>query len=145
MALEKTESTITPEIDVSNLETSLEFYVDLLGFEVSFARPEEKFAYLLWHGAGFMIEEVGAGRSFHRAPLEPPYGRGVNFQIRCADVRALHGRLQGAGARLVLPLEERWYRQGKNERGNRQFVVADPDGYLLRFFEDMGTRAGREF
>ena len=140
MDREQPETTITPEIDVSNLERSLRFYVDLLGFEVSFARPEEKFAYLLWCGAGFMIEEIGAGRSFHSAPLEKPYGRGVNFQIRVADVCALRGRLQSAGAEFILPLEERWYRQGTNERGNRQFVVADPDGYLLRFFEDIGTR-----
>jgi hypothetical protein len=26
------------------------------------------------------------------------------------------------------------------EAGNRQFVVTDPDGYLLRFYEDMGSR-----
>src|SRR4051812_12247168 len=141
---EQREATITPELDVSNLATSLRFYVDLLGFEVSFARPEEKFAYLLWNGAGFMIEEIGAGRSFHSAPLEKPYGRGVNFQIRVANVRALHGRLEVAGAQFILPLEERWYRRGTNERGNRQFVVADPDGYLLRFFEDLGTRAHNE-
>jgi len=24
--------------------------------------------------------------------------------------------------------------------GNRQFVVPDPDGYLLRFFQDLGER-----
>ena len=144
MTPDQPETTITPELDVSNLETSLGFYVDLLGFEVSFARPEEKFAYLLWNGAGFMIEEIGAGRSFHGAPLQKPYARGVNFQIRVADVRTLHGRLEGAGAPFILPLEERWYRQGTNERGDRQFVVADPDGYLLRFFEDLGTRAHQE-
>jgi len=26
------------------------------------------------------------------------------------------------------------------EAGNRQFIVADPDGYLLRFFSDVGRR-----
>ena len=36
---------------------------------------------------------------------------------------------------------ERWYRKNGAEVGNRQFVVADPDGYLLRFFEDLGSRA----
>ena len=30
--------------------------------------------------------------------------------------------------------EESWYRRGSEENGNRQFVVADPDGYLLRFY-----------
>ena len=76
---------ITPEIDVSNLEESLKFYVELLRFELSFTRPEEKFAYLRLNGAGLMLEQIGAGRSFHEAPLERLYGRGVNFQIRVDD------------------------------------------------------------
>ncbi|HEY0476960.1 MAG TPA: hypothetical protein VGD37_05520 [Kofleriaceae bacterium] len=37
-------------------------------------------------------------------------------------------------------MEERWYRRNDHEVGNRQFVVADPDGYLLRFFGDLGQR-----
>ena len=143
MTREQLRGAITPELDVSDLETSLRFYVELLGFEVSFTRPEEKFAYLLVNGAGFMLEEIGAGRSFHSAPLERPYGRGVNFQIRVEDVGQLQRRLQAAAIPFVIPLEERWYRNGEEERGNRQFVVADPDGYLLRFFEDLGTRAHR--
>ena len=27
------------------------------------------------------------------------------------------------------------------EFGSRQFVIADPDGFLLRFFTDIGSRA----
>lgn len=135
-----TDSSITPELDVSNLERSRQFYVATLGFEVLFERPEEKFVYLTLNGAGFMLEQIGAGRSFHSAPLEPPFGRGVNFQIRVDDLGKLLGRVRAADVQLVVPVEERWYRRGESERGNRQFVVADPDGYLLRFFEDLGVR-----
>jgi uncharacterized glyoxalase superfamily protein PhnB len=57
-----------------------------------------------------------------------------------------------AGAEIVMPMEERWYRVdvvqpggrwqtvGPTEVGNRQFVVADPDGYLWRPFQDLGQR-----
>jgi hypothetical protein len=41
---------------------------------------------------------------------------------------------------LFVPLEERWYRRDDVLLGNRQFLVQDPDGYLLRFFEDLGER-----
>ncbi len=88
---------ITPELEVSNLENSLQFYVATLGFEVMFERPEEKFVYLTLNGAGFMLEQIGAGRSFQRAPLEPPYGRGVNFQIRVEGVTDLVRRVQAVG------------------------------------------------
>ncbi|WP_156899359.1 hypothetical protein [Pleomorphomonas koreensis] len=45
-----------------------------------------------------------------------------------------------AGAIILIPMEERWYRQKDEEAGNRQFVLVDPDGYLLRFFTNLGRR-----
>jgi catechol 2,3-dioxygenase-like lactoylglutathione lyase family enzyme len=132
---------ITPELDVADLDRSLAFYTGTLGFQIRFQRPEEQFAYLDLDGVHLMLEEAtGPGRRFHTAPLEHPYGRGVNFQIEVTDVDALHARVMAAGFDLVIALEERWYRQDRIERGNRQFVVADPDGYLLRFFTDLGQR-----
>lgn len=41
-----------------------------------------------------------------------------------------------------MPLEARWYRPGERKAGNRQLVVMDPDGYLLRPFGALGTRTG---
>ena len=132
---------LTPELDVSDLRQSLAFYVGTLGFSVRFERPEEGFAYLDLDGIPLMLEAAtGPGRRFHTAPLEHPYGRGVNFQIEVVNVDDLYARIMGAGLTPLIALEERWYRQGDQESGNRQFVVADPDGYLLRFFTDLGVR-----
>lgn len=36
--------------------------------------------------------------------------------------------------------EEAWYRKGDFEVGQRQFLVQDPDGYLLRLVEGLGER-----
>ncbi|WP_293897579.1 VOC family protein [Phenylobacterium sp.] len=133
---------LVPELDVTDLEASLGFYVRTLGFKVAYRRPEDRFAYLERQGAELMLEEAaGPGRRFRTAPLERPYGRGLNLQIACADVVRLHARVIAAGGEIVIPLETRWYRAGATEKGNRQFVVADPDGYLLRFFQDLGERA----
>ena len=132
---------LVPELDVEDLDRSLAFYVGVVGFNVLYARPEERFAYLDLEGAHLMLEEAaGPGRRFRLAALEHPYGRGVNFQIEVADVDALHGRVQDAGIEIVIALEERWYRRDALENGNRQFVVADPDGYLLRFYANLGQR-----
>jgi len=35
---------------------------------------------------------------------------------------------------------EAWYRVGDQEVGQREFLVQDPDGYLLRFVERLGMR-----
>ena len=132
------------ELDVSALDRSLAFYVDLVGFKIRFARPDERFTYLVLDDAHLMLEEAaGPGRRFRTAPLERPYGRGVNLQIRVADSSALHASLCGAGVAPYIPLEERWYAQDDFEIGLRQFVVADPDGYLLRFATDLGRRPGQ--
>jgi catechol 2,3-dioxygenase-like lactoylglutathione lyase family enzyme len=132
---------LIPELDVRDLARSLAFYVELIGFRIRFERPEERFAYLTLDDAHLMLEEAaGPGRRFRTAPLERPYGRGVNFQIKVADAAALHGRVCAVGLVPYLPLEERWYRQNRAENGGRQFVIADPDGYLLRFYTGLGQR-----
>lgn len=148
-------ASLVPELDVRDLEVSLPFYVELLGFRVVFRRREERFAYLAHeHGSSeLMVQEAaGPGRRFRTAPLEAPFGRGINFQLAVADVDAVHARLRAAGRELVVPLEERWYRvdveapagrwveAGSMEAGNRQFVAADPDGYLWRPYQDLGVR-----
>ena len=132
---------LTPELDVEDLETSLRIYTGAFGFRVLFKRSEERFACLEREGAHLMLEEAaGPGRRFRTAPLEKPYGRGINLQIRVSDVVMLYERVARAEVSVIIPLEERWYRQGSLERGNRQFVASDPDGYLLRFFSDLGER-----
>lgn len=144
---------LVPELDVTALTTSLRFYAEVLEFRVLFERSAERFAYLERDGVELMIQEAaGPGRRFRTAPLEFPCGRGVNFQLRVEDVDRAHSRAVEAGVDIVSPIEERWYRvdvtesggrwqvKGPTEAGNRQFIVADPDGYLWRPFRDLGTR-----
>ncbi len=132
---------IVPELLCSDFARSLAFYTGDCGFSVRYERPEDRFAYLDRDGAELMLEQLTTGeRSFVTAPIAQPFGRGMNLQIEVSDVDALHARVAAAGNRIVLPLEERWYRSGDEELGNRQFIVADPDGYLLRFFSDLGRR-----
>ncbi|MFN3319298.1 MAG: bleomycin resistance protein [Allorhizobium sp.] len=136
------ENALVPELAVSDWRASRAFYCDLIGFEVVYERPEEGFSFLRLGDAQLMIDQVGLGRTFElaEAPLDRPFGRGVNLQIRVPHVRPVLDRLETAAVSLYLPLEEKWYRRDNHEVGNRQFVVTDPDGYLLRLFEDLGMR-----
>lgn len=133
---------LVPELAVGDWRRSLAFYRDVLGFELRYQREEDGFAYLALGGADLMIDQIGLGRTFDdgHAPDGYPFGRGLNLQIEVPDVAPLLRALERHGISLFLPLEERWYRKGALEVGNRQFVVADPDGYLLRFFQDLGER-----
>ena len=125
---------------MANLDTSLAFY-GAVGFAVLYGRAEERFAYLELDGVNLMIQEAGGpGRRFRTAPLEYPFGRGINFQIEVSRVDRVLERVVAAGYAPEIPMEERWYKTDRGLAGNRQFVVADPDGYLLRFFQDLGNR-----
>lgn len=132
---------LVPELYVSDIDRSRRFYTGVLGFAVLYDRPEERFAYLVRESAALMLEQPGdPARTWLAGPLEPPYGRGINLQIEVAEIGPLHAAVLAAEAPLLLPLEERWYRRDSVLLGQRQFVVQDPDGYLLRFCQDLGTR-----
>jgi predicted enzyme related to lactoylglutathione lyase len=144
---------LVPELDVEDLAASMRFYAGVLQFRTLFERPVERFAYLERDGVELMIQEAaGPGRRFRTAALERPFGRGVNFQLGVEDVDEVHDRAVAAGFEIVVPMEERWYRvdvretggrwriAGPSEAGNRQFVVADADGYLWRPYRDLGVR-----
>src|SRR5262245_9661555 len=114
---------LVPELEVTDLDASLAFYVGTCGFAIRYRRPEEAFAYLALGGAELMLEAAdGPGRRLSDATLERPFGRGVNLQIEVDAVDPLLDRVLAAGTPLVLGLEERWYRGAGVELGSRQFV-----------------------
>lgn len=130
---------LVPELNVRALERSLAFWRDLLGFRVVYGRPQEGFAFLELEGLQVMLERLDA-ESWRTGPLEPPFGRGINLQMEVSRLQPLLDRLAAAHWPLWHPPEERWYRVGMVEHGQRQFLVQDPDGYLLRFCETLGER-----
>jgi catechol 2,3-dioxygenase-like lactoylglutathione lyase family enzyme len=134
------ETGLVPELAVANAETSLKFYINILGFEILFQREEENFAYLKKGNAEIMLDQIGSTRTWSAGELEPPLGRGVNFQIEVDSVDDLYHRVQANSIVPFLPLEDKWYRRNDKLVGNRQFIVQDPDGYLLRFYQDLGTK-----
>ena len=132
---------IVPELICSDIERSLGFYRDLLGFQVRYARPAERFAFLDRDGAELMLEQPTSwDRLAPRAELTHPYGRGINLEIGVSDAERLHAAVVAAGIAMFLPLETRWYGRTHDEVSVRQFAVQDPDGYLLRFSQDLGSR-----
>ncbi len=132
---------LVPELVVADLAASQAFWCDLIGFQVAFARPEDGFLYLDLDGAQVMLEQFEEGADhWLTGALSPPYGRGINFQIEVAALQPILQRLAAAAWSLFRPVEEGWYRRDRVELGQRQFLVQDPDGYLLRLAEDLGER-----
>src|SRR6266545_7050865 len=94
------------ELMVSDHAASRDFYVRIIGFEVRYERPAEKFSYLDLGGAELMIEEQTD--FWATAPRERPYGRGINLQIQVDRLDPILSRLVATGVALFRPVEEAW-------------------------------------
>jgi catechol 2,3-dioxygenase-like lactoylglutathione lyase family enzyme len=129
---------LIPELSVTSLQESLRFWCGLLGFEIAYDRPAARFAFLTRGAVQVMLCERN-GR-WEPGEMQRPFGRGINLQITVERIAPMLAALQTAGWALYEGPNEAWYRTGDREGGQREFLVQDPDGYLLRFAEDLGTR-----
>ena len=134
-------NSLVPELAITDYEKSLDFYTKILGFTIEYKRVEEGFAYLSLGESQIMIDQIGKTRTWRTGEFEHPLGRGINLQIKVVEsIDSLLERLRQNNITLFMEPEEKWYRKEDYEVGNKQFLVQDPDGYLLRFFEDLGRR-----
>ena len=128
---------MAPELLVSNLDESLGFWRDLLGFRVAYSRPG--FVYLERHeGAQLMLCQRDG--SFETGDMTWPFGRGAMFQIYVQALAPIADAVAASGRSLYAPLREVWRRWGDREGGQREFFVQDPDGYLVMVAEHIGER-----
>lgn len=128
-----------PEISVTNLTTSLDFY-KTIGFKIEYERPESKFVFISLGEIQFMLQELTGDDKWNIGELKYPFGNGVNFQLEVSDVDKIYSALNTSNFKIAFDVEENWYRQNSKLLGNKEFLVQDPDGYLLRFSEDLGEK-----
>jgi len=131
-----------PELSVANLEDSLKFY-RTAGFKIEYERPENKFVFLSMGEIQFMLQEISKEDKWDIAPLSYPFGNGINFQLEVENVEKIYNSLKENNYKITFEMEENWYRQNDKLLGNKEFLVQDPNGYLLRFSEDLGEKASQ--
>lgn len=127
---------MVPELLVADFVRSRAFYVDVLGFQVCFERTDPDFVYLRLDGVQLMLE-ADHDSAWCTGALEAPRGRGINLQIEVKDAAALRDAVLAAGHQLFQDVEDSRYTVGDSEEGQREFLLQDPDGYLLRFIEPL--------
>lgn len=128
-----------PELSVTNLENSLKFY-KTIGFKIEYDRPENKFVFISLGKIQFMLQEISDNDKWNIMELTYPFGNGINFQLEVDNVNEIYKELKENNYKITFEIEENWYRQGNRLLGNKEFLIQDPDGYLLRFFEDLGEK-----
>lgn len=118
-----------PFFAVSNMEASLRFYVDGLGFEMTQKWIDEGKLRWCWlqHGsAALMLQEFRTEGHDSWVP-ECKVGEGVSINFICQDALAIYHEVSARGVEADRPFV-----------GNHMWVVglSDPDGYRLFFESD---------
>jgi len=133
---------LVPELSVTDLAKSLDFYVRALHFKVEYSRPESRFAYLSLQGSQIMLDEGDDDKSspWYTGKRHYPFGRGIHLQLEVKDIKPLLKALKKNHYTLKSGPRDYWFRQGSRLIGMKGFLVMDPDGYLLMFNKDIGTR-----
>ncbi len=123
-------NSLIPEFSVSNILVSKKFYIDL-GFEIVYERVEDKFCFLSLYGNQIMIEEVN--NNWNVGELEYPFGSGINISMAVNDIDKFYNNVKNMGIKLYKDIAVSKYRVDDGYVCDKQFLIQDPDGYLLRF------------
>lgn len=122
---------LVPELDVTDLTVSLKFWCEILGFEIAYARPAANFVYIQREAIQVMLCQING--EWITGRLEPPFGRGINFQMAVGNLDTVISSLEKHSWPLFRSVQEKTYQVGNKCLISREFLVQDPDGYLLRF------------
>ena len=123
-------NSLIPELSVSNIDISKKFYLDL-GFKIRYERKENKFCFLQLEGNQIMIEENND--NWNTGKLEHPYGRGINLSMTVSNIEKMYEILKEKNIKFFLDLEIHEYRIDDKISYDKEFLIQDPDRYLLRF------------
>jgi len=133
-------SPLIPELYVSDYNKSLNFYT-ALGFKVEYKREKPKFAFLSYQGSQIMVQEFEP--EWVKGKLEYPYGRGINLQIHTLNINSIYQSLLKIGYPIDNKIEKNSYRVKEKIIVSKELLFMDPDGYLLRFSQDIEEKAAK--
>ena len=122
---------LIPELSVSDISVSRKFYENL-GFEIKYDRVEDKFCFIEYQGNQLMIEEVN-GNWDTGAELKYPFGRGINISMEVSNIEDVYTRARECNYKIFVDIMTNEYRVGDVNYLDREFLIQDPDGYVLRF------------
>ena len=123
-------SSLTPNLIVADVERSIAFYRDILGFTVQTTVPDASpyvFAILRSGGVELFLNSPGPAFEEYPALKDRPLGGTLTLFINMTGIQAAYESLK-TRVNVVMPLEKKWY-------GPTEFACTDPDGYVITFAE----------
>ena len=122
---------LIPELSVFDIFQTKNFYEEL-GFKIEYERQEEKFVFMSFQDSQFMFEQIH-DEGWNTGELFYPLGRGINFSIAVDDIENLYTLVKSKKLEIYKKLTKSVYLVNGIEKIQMEFLIQDPNGYLLRF------------
>ena len=119
---------LTPNLIVSNVEQSMVFYRDVLGFTIVTTVPDAPpyaFAIAVAGDVQVFFNSVESATEEYPAFRNQPIGGTLTLFFEVSAIEQLYGEL-APKVRVVMPLEKKWY-------GMTEFAFLDPDGWMITY------------
>ena len=115
---------MSPQILVTNLDRSIEFYTNKLGFDVDF-RYEDFYAGIIKDGYSIHLKTGSPSRDERTNKRENDH---LDIVFSVEAIEDLYTDFLSRSVEIIQPLGNRPY--------GKEFYIADPDGYILAFLEE---------
>ena len=130
---------LIPELRVFDLEKSKKFYTDVLGFRIEYERYD--FAMMVLGKCQIMLQQLTLpsvkGSWNVTDDMQYPLGRGINLQIILPNISKVYNSIKKHNYDIFVDLLVSDYQENEITNHVLEFLVQDPDGYLLRFQQDI--------
>lgn len=123
-------NSLIPELSVTDIEKSKEFYLNL-GFKIMYERKEDKFCFLYLEDNQIMIEEIN--NNWNVGEMKYPFGNGINISMTVSYIDSFYESIISKKIVLFRKIKTSKYRVDDIIYEDKEFLLQDPDGYLLRF------------
>ena len=122
---------LIPELSVFDILQTKNFYKEL-GFKIEYERQKEKFIFMSFQDSQFMFEQIH-DEGWNTGELIYPLGRGINFSIAVDDIENLYTLVKSKKLEIYKKLTKSAYLVNGIEEIQMEFLIQDPNVYLLRF------------
>lgn len=123
---------LIPELTVFDINETKDFYINILGFKLEYERVEENFVFMSFENSQFMFEQIHDG-GWNIGELAYPLGRGINFSLEVKAINKLYAKIKSHNISLYRELMVNNYQAENETIEQKEFLIQDPNGYLLRF------------
>ena len=123
-------NSLISELSVTDIEKSKEFYLNL-GFKIMYERKEDKFCFLYLEDNQIMIEEIN--NNWNVGEMKYPFGNGINISMTVSDIDSFYENIISKKFVLFRKIKTSKYRVDDIIYEDKEFLLQDPEGYLLRF------------